>query len=132
MSGTRIEHDSMGDIAVPDSALYGAQTQRAIDNFHIGGRALPVEFIHAIAAIKSAAALINAELGLLPLPQAQAIAAAAAEVCAGRHAAQFPIDVYQTGSGTSTNMNVNEVLAHLASARNASTVHANDQSPACW
>jgi fumarate hydratase, class II len=126
MTGMRIEHDSMGDVAVPNSALYGAQTQRAIDNFHIAGRPLPNAFIYAIAIIKQAAALVNAELGLLPLPMAQVIAAAAEEVCTGQHAAQFPIDVYQTGSGTSTNMNVNEVLAHLAALSSQDTVHPND------
>lgn len=126
MSDTRIEHDSMGEVSVPDAALYGAQTQRAIDNFHIAQRALPAEFIHAIAAIKRTAALVNAELGVLPPTLAQAIAAAADAVCTGLHDAQFPIDVYQTGSGTSTNMNVNEVLAHLASTQLGNTVHAND------
>ncbi|HET8710129.1 MAG TPA: class II fumarate hydratase [Spongiibacteraceae bacterium] len=126
MNNTRIEHDSMGEIAVPVSALYGAQTQRAIDNFAIAGRALPAAFIVAVAAIKRSAALVNAELGVLPPAVAQAIAAAADEVCAGVHATQFPVDVYQTGSGTSTNMNVNEVLAHLASRRCGSAVHAND------
>ncbi len=126
MSGTRIEHDSMGDVAVRNTALYGAQTQRAIDNFHIANRPLPAEFIYAVAAIKRAAALVNAELGILPPTMAHAIAAAADAVCAGRHTEQFPVDVYQTGSGTSTNMNVNEVLAHLASAQCHCAVHPND------
>ncbi len=126
MSATRIEHDSMGAVTVPDTALYGAQTQRAIDNFNIAQRALPLEFIHAVVAIKREAALVNAELGVLPPALAQAIAASADEVCAGGYADQFPVDVYQTGSGTSTNMNVNEVLAHLASIRCRTVVHAND------
>jgi fumarate hydratase class II len=121
-----MEHDSMGDVAVPIEALYGAQTQRAIDNFNIARRALPAEFIHAIAAIKRAAAQVNAELGVLNPTLAQAIVSAADEISEGRHASQFPIDVYQTGSGTSSNMNVNEVLAHLASAYCKNPVHPND------
>ncbi|HEY3700376.1 MAG TPA: class II fumarate hydratase [Spongiibacteraceae bacterium] len=126
MSGSRIEHDSLGDIAVPAAALYGAQTQRAIENFAIAERSLPVQFIRAVIAIKREAALVNAELGTLSPALAQTIVAAADDIAAGQHADQFPIDVYQTGSGTSTNMNVNEVLAHCAAARFQDAVHPND------
>jgi len=126
MGDTRIEHDSMGEVRVPATALYGAQTQRAIDNFSIAGRPLPFAFIAALAALKAAAAQVNAELGAVPENIAAAIAEAANEIRRGHHADQFPVDVYQTGSGTSTNMNVNEVLAHLAAARCKIPVHAND------
>jgi len=115
----------MGELQVPAEALWGAQTQRAVNNFPISGRRLPRAFIRALALIKQAAAQANASLGLLEAPLARAIAAAAAEVAGGAHDAQFPIDVFQTGSGTSTNMNANEVIAHLA-ARTAPAVHAND------
>jgi fumarate hydratase class II len=126
MSGTRLEHDSLGDIAVPSSALYGAQTQRAVDNFHIAGRPMPRAFIQAIALIKREGARVNGELGLLAQPLADAIAGAADAVQAGDCDDQFPVDVYQTGSGTSSNMNVNEVLAHLAANLCGEPVHPND------
>jgi fumarate hydratase class II len=122
MNTTRTEHDSMGDMEVPAAALYGASTQRAVLNFPISGTRLPPPLIHACALIKKAAALTNAELGLLDPMLAGKIAAAADEIAAGRHDPQFPVDIYQTGSGTSTNMNVNEVIANLC----GSPVHPND------
>ncbi|HMI36610.1 MAG TPA: class II fumarate hydratase [Steroidobacteraceae bacterium] len=124
-SDKRIERDSMGELKVPADALWGAQTQRAVNNFPISGRTLPRAFIRALALIKQAAAAANARLGLLEAPLATAIGAAAAEVAAGTHDRHFPIDVFQTGSGTSTNMNANEVIAHLA-ARTVPAVHPND------
>ncbi len=129
---TRIERDSMGEMAVPADALYGASTQRAVLNFPISGERFPRAFIRALALIKQAAAETNAELGLLQPELAAAIAAAAADVAAGGYDDQFPIDVYQTGSGTSTNTNMNEVIAHLASARLPGTkVHPNDHVNKC-
>ncbi|MHB8673195.1 MAG: class II fumarate hydratase [Candidatus Limnocylindrales bacterium] len=123
---TRIERDSMGDVAVPADALYGASTQRAVLNFPISGQPMPARLIRTVALVKRAAADTNAELGLLPGDVAAAIAGAAAEVAGGAHDREFPIDIYQTGSGTSTNMNANEVIAHLASARLGRKVHPND------
>src|SRR5436190_7193985 len=112
MSGDfRIEKDSMGEMRVPENALYGAQTARAVENFPISGLRLPRPFIRALALIKLHAARTNADLKLLPPHVAQAIEAAAVEVAAGKHDAQFVVDVFQTGSGTSTNMNANEVIA---------------------
>ncbi len=122
----RIEHDSMGTLEVPRDALWGAQTERARRNFPISGRTLPAPFIHALAWIKAAAARANRDLGLLDPSRARAIEEAALEVAEGRHDAQFPLDVYQTGSGTSSNMNVNEVVARLAAARLGEPVHPND------
>jgi fumarate hydratase class II len=122
----RIEHDTMGDMRVPDDALYGAQTQRAVENFPISSLRLPPEFIHALALIKASAARANAALGGLDPRMAEAIASAADAVERGEYDSQFPVDVYQTGSGTSTNMNANEVIAHLASVRLGTKVHAND------
>src|SRR5258708_8604372 len=122
----RIERDSMGELKVPADALWGAQTQRAVNNFPISGRPLPRAFIRALALIKQAAAAANARLGLLEAPLATAIGAAAAEVAAGTHDRHFPIDVFQTGSGTSTNMNANEVIAHLAARVVRDKVHPND------
>lgn len=122
----RIERDSMGELQVPADSLWGAQTQRAVQNFPISGRTLPAGFIRALALVKQAAARANARLGLLDEGLAQAIEAAAGEVVAGRHDGQFPIDVFQTGSGTSTNMNANEVIAALAARRLGKAVHAND------
>src|SRR6478752_5960605 len=122
--GFRLEHDSMGELKVPQDALWGAQTQRAIENFPVSGRPLPRSFIRAVALIKQSAAIANAGLGLLDAKLAKAIGAAAAEVAAGNHDREFPIDVFQTGSGTSTNMNANEVIARLA-ARSAAGVHPN-------
>ncbi|HEY4127303.1 MAG TPA: class II fumarate hydratase [Gammaproteobacteria bacterium] len=123
----RIEHDSMGEIKVPTDALWGAQTQRAVDNFSISGRPLPRAFIRALGLIKASAAIVNLGLGVLDANRAKAIEAAALEVAEGKHDPHFPIDVFQTGSGTSTNMNANEVIAHLASAKSgADKVHPND------
>ncbi len=125
MSQYRIEHDSMGELKVPADALYGAQTQRAVDNFPISGLRMPREFIRALGLIKSAAAQANSELGHLPKTRAKAIRKAAGRVAAGEFDAQFPIDVFQTGSATSSNMNANEVIAHLASA-SGTKIHPND------
>ena len=122
----RIECDSMGEIEVPAEALYGAQTQRALDNFPVSGLRMPAPFIHALALIKRAAAAANHELDLLDAGTAAAIVDAAGEVADGRHDAQFPVDVFQTGSGTSTNMNANEVIARLASVRAGHSVHPNN------
>ncbi|WP_458042154.1 MULTISPECIES: class II fumarate hydratase [Bacteria] len=122
----RIEHDTMGEVRVPASALYGAQTQRAVENFPISGDSLDPAQLIALARIKKAAALANKHLGTLDGAIADAIAGAADEVIGGGAADQFPIDVYQTGSGTSTNMNMNEVLATLATRSLGSPVHPND------
>jgi fumarate hydratase class II len=131
MNSFRVEHDSMGEIKVPAGALWGAQTQRAVENFRISGRPLPRAFIGALGLVKQAAARANQALGLLEARLAQAVEAAAAEVAAGQHDAQFPLDVFQTGSGTSSNMNANEVIAALATRRLGSTVHANDHVNMC-
>ena len=125
MSGFRIEHDSMGELKVPADALYGAQTQRAIDNFPISGLHLPRPFIRALGLIKAAAAEVNLSMGYLKKNQAAAIRKAALAVADGQYDAQFPIDIFQTGSGTSTNMNANEVIAHLA-VKGGTNVHPND------
>ncbi|MFH1812426.1 MAG: class II fumarate hydratase [Pseudomonadota bacterium] len=123
---TRVERDSMGEVHVPAHALYGAQTQRAVDNFAISGQPMPWRLIEALCVIKSEAARVHAELGLLAPELAQAIQEASDQVLAGGHDAQFPVDLFQTGSGTSTNMNVNEVLATLAQRSLGQTVHPND------
>jgi len=123
----RIERDSMGELQVPVDALWGAQTQRAVLNFPISGRPLPRAFIRAVALIKAAAARANSALGLLDAAVAEAIVAAADDVATGKYDAQFPVDIFQTGSGTSTNMNANEVIARLASQRLGRPVHANDE-----
>lgn len=126
---TRIEHDSMGELRVPAQALWGAQTQRAVQNFPISGRPMPRGFIRALGLIKAAAAEVNAGLGLLPQGVARAVRAAALEVAQGQHDAHFPIDIYQTGSGTSSNMNANEVIANLATHAGKggkAGVHPND------
>ena len=130
---TRLERDSMGEMAVPADALYGASTQRAVLNFPISGQRFPRRFIRALALIKLAAAETNADLGLLPDDVAHAIAAAAASVADGDHDEQFPIDIYQTGSGTSTNTNMNEVVARLAAKRlgKRRKVHPNDDVNRC-
>jgi fumarate hydratase class II len=128
---SRKEHDSFGDIEVAADALWGAQTERARRNFETLGSPLPGRFVAAVALIKGAAARANAKLGLLPENIAAAISAAARDVAAGKYAAQFPVAVYQTGSGTSTNMNVNEVLAHLASRALGAAVHPNDHVNMC-
>jgi len=125
-SGFRVEHDSMGELRVPEQALWGAQTQRAVDNFPVSGLRMPRGMIRALGLIKATAAEVNAELGLLDDAIAQAIVAASLEVAGGKYDAQFPIDVFQTGSGTSTNMNANEVIAHLASRVVRDKVHPND------
>ncbi len=122
----RIEHDSMGELQVPAAALWGAQTQRAVQNFPISGQPMPRDFIRALGLVKAAAAQANAALGLLPKGVAAAIQAAATEVANGEHDAHFPIDIYQTGSGTSSNMNANEVIATLASRAGKAAVHPND------
>jgi fumarate hydratase, class II len=123
---TRIEHDSMGEVEVPADALWGAQTQRALRNFQISGERLPRDLIGALASIKGSAAVVNGELGVLPADLASAIHDAAAEVARGEHDDDFPIDVFQTGSGTSSNMNFNEVIATLASRSLGRPVHPND------
>ena len=122
----RIERDSMGELKVPQDALWGAQTQRAVDNFPISGLAMPRAFIRAVALIKAAAARANVALGLMEADVAAAIVAAAAQVADGSFDAHFPIDVFQTGSGTSTNMNANEVISHLATKQLGKAVHPND------
>jgi fumarate hydratase class II len=125
MSKFRTERDSMGELKVPAKALYGAQTQRAVDNFPVSGLTMPREFIRALGLIKSAAAEANVKLGHLDKASARAIRTAAEQVAAGGVDEHFPIDVFQTGSGTSSNMNANEVIAHLAGAA-GTTVHPND------
>ena len=125
-AGYRIEHDTMGEVQVPLDALYGAQTQRAVENFPISGSVLEPAQISALARIKKSAALANAQLGVLDGDIAEAIAGAADEVITGLYDDQFPIDVYQTGSGTSSNMNMNEVLATLATRTLGRPVHPND------
>jgi fumarate hydratase class II len=122
---TRIEHDSMGEVEVPVDALWRAQTQRAVENFPISGTTLEPAHLVAMARVKRAAAQTNAELGVIDQAQADAIVAAADEIIAGQHHDAFPIDVFQTGSGTSSNMNMNEVLASLA-AEAGVEVHPND------
>jgi fumarate hydratase class II len=122
----RIEHDTMGEVKVPVNALYAAQTARAVENFPISGTTLERAHIAALAQIKKSAALANASLGVLDKNIADAIAYAADEVIAGKHDGEFPVDVFQTGSGTSSNMNMNEVLATLATAKLGSKVHPND------
>jgi fumarate hydratase class II len=122
----RVEHDTMGEVRVPADALWRAQTQRAVENFPVSGRGLERAHIAALAQIKAAAAHANAALGVIPGPVAQAIVESAEEVAGGRHDDQFPVDVFQTGSGTSSNMNMNEVLATLAAGRLGEPVHPND------
>ena len=122
----RIEHDTMGEVRVPINALYAAQTQRAVENFPISGSGLEPAQIVALARIKRAAAVVNGELGIIDSAIAASIVGAADVLIAGEHHDQFPVDTYQTGSGTSSNMNMNEVLAHLASASLGSPVHPND------
>lgn len=122
----RIEHDTMGEVKVPVNALYAAQTARAVENFPISGTTLERAHIAALAQIKKAAALANASLGVLDKEIANAIAFAADEVISGKHDGEFPVDIFQTGSGTSSNMNMNEVLATLATAKLGSKVHPND------
>jgi len=122
----RIEHDTMGEVKVPLNALYAAQTQRAVENFPISGTTLERAHIAALAQIKKSAALANASLNVLKPEVAKAIAEAADAVITGKHDGEFPVDIFQTGSGTSSNMNMNEVLANLATAILGDTVHPND------
>jgi len=126
MTDFRVEHDTMGEVLVPADALYRAQTQRAVENFPISGRGLERAQIRALGLVKGAAARVNARNGALDAELAKAIAAAADEVAAGRHDEHFPVDVFQTGSGTSSNMNANEVIATLAARTLGSPVHPND------
>ncbi|MCC5480703.1 class II fumarate hydratase [Streptomyces barringtoniae] len=125
-SDYRIEHDSMGEVRVPATAKWRAQTQRAVENFPVSGRRLERAHIEALARIKGAAAKVNAQLGVLDKEIAEAIQEAAAEVARGQWDEHFPVDVFQTGSGTSSNMNTNEVIATLASERLGRDVHPND------
>jgi fumarate hydratase class II len=127
MTEYRIERDTMGEVQVPREAKYRAQTQRAVENFPISGTPLEPAQIAALARIKAAAAVVNAELGVVDDDVAEAISAAADQVVSGRWNSEFPIDVFQTGSGTSSNMNMNEVLATLASERLGTSIHPNDQ-----
>ncbi|MGH3277295.1 MAG: lyase family protein, partial [Streptosporangiaceae bacterium] len=121
-----MEHDSMGEVAVPAAALWGAQTQRAVQNFPVSGEVLHVDLIRALASVKAQAALVNVELGVLPPEIGQAINDAAAAIAAGGYLDQLPLDVFQKGSGTSSNMNANEVIAALASRELGRPVHPND------
>lgn len=122
----RVEHDSMGDVRVPAEALWGAQTQRAVQNLPVSGIRIDRGLIAALGQIKAAAAVANARLGVLDGDMADAVAAAAREVACGEHDDQFPVDVFQTGSGTSSNMNANEVIATIAARRLGRPVHPND------
>ncbi len=122
----RIEKDSMGEVRVRSDALYAAQTQRAVDNFPVSGLRFPRTFLRALGLVKGAAAAVNNELGLMDADMAGAIEDAANEVANGEHDDQFPLDIFQTGSGTSTNMNANEVIATLATAKLGAKVHPND------
>ena len=128
----RIEKDSMGDVRVPADRMWGASTQRAVENFRVSGRTLPKGFLDALVAVKWASAKANQELGLLDAKLADAICAAADEILAGKHPHEFPLDVFQTGSATSSNMNVNEVISNLANVRlggkpgDKKPVHPND------
>ena len=124
--GYRIEKDSLGEMRVPEDALYGAQTQRAVENFPISGQLFGRRFIEALGLIKKSAAETNAELGILDEKIAESVAIAAAEVAEGKWDNQFIVDIYQTGSGTSTNMNMNEVVACRASEFHGEKVHPND------
>ena len=126
MGAFRVEHDSMGDVEVPAAAKWAAQTQRAVGNFPVSGVRIERAQIAALARIKAAAAVVNADLGVVPVDVAAAITTAAAEVADGRWDGEFPVDVFQTGSGTSSNMNTNEVIATLASERLGRPVHPND------
>src|SRR3972149_5557215 len=134
MTDLRIERDSMGEVQVPAKAYYGAQTQRAVENFPISGWALPASLIHAMGLVKYACGVANRDLGKLtgsgknPLKdgQVQAMLDACREVAEGKHDSEFPVDVFQTGSGTSSNMNVNEVISTLATRGLGVGVHPND------
>ena len=130
-SDYRIERDSMGELQVPTTALWGAQTQRAVNNFPISGLPMPAAFVRALGLLKWAAARSNRELGLLSPEVATAIEKSALQIAAGEHVEQFPVDVFQTGSGTSSNMNANEVIAKLATDALGKRVHANDDVNMC-
>jgi fumarate hydratase class II len=123
---TRVERDSLGEVAVPAEALYGAQTQRAIDNFQLSGIGMPRAFLRGLGLVKACCARVNRELGLLEAPVAAAVVDAAMRVARGELDAHFPLDIFQTGSGTSTNMNANEVIAHVAGEALGRSVHPND------
>lgn len=125
VQNTRVEKDSMGEVKVPDTALWGASTQRALLNFPISGRPMPAAFVRGLALVKLCAARVNGELGRLALEKSQLIQQLAREIADGHHAAQFPVDVFQTGSGTSTNTNMNEVLARLGTLAGC-PIHPND------
>lgn len=125
MSKFRTESDSMGDVQIPSDALWGAQTERARQNFQLSSLRFPSTFITALARVKYAAASANSKLGVISAEQAQAIQTAAGQIIAGQHHEHFPLDIFQTGSGTSTNMNMNEVISHLAQATD-SHIHPND------
>ncbi|HXH57469.1 class II fumarate hydratase [Iamia sp.] len=125
--GFRIEHDTMGEVRVPATARWAAQTQRAVENFPISGLRVAPELIRALGAIKAAAAEVNGDMGVIDTDAARAISAAATEVAEGTWDAEFPVDVFQTGSGTSTNMNANEVITSLASEKLGRPVHPNDE-----
>ncbi|RRJ82847.1 class II fumarate hydratase [Aestuariirhabdus litorea] len=127
MKSYRTEQDALGEVRIPQQALYGPQTQRALENFPLSGTPMPCHFIHALAQIKSSAARANQQLGLLAEERCQAIVQAAEAISAGRHDDQFPIDLFQTGSGTSTNMNMNEVIVHLAKQQSGLLLHPNDE-----
>ena len=127
----RVEHDSMGELRVPADARWGAQTQRAVQNFPISALMMPRAFIRALGLIKASAACVNQDLGMLDGVRAKAIEEAALEVAEGKHDKHFPIDVFQTGSGTSTNMNANEVIAYLAAEKTGQSVHPNDHVNMC-
>ncbi|HQU14130.1 MAG TPA: class II fumarate hydratase, partial [Thermodesulfobacteriota bacterium] len=137
MTEYRIEKDSMGEVRVPAKAYYGAQSQRAVENFPVSGQGMPMPVVHAVALVKGFAAEVNAGLGILPAPLAEAISRAAREVLEGKFDDQFVVDVFQTGSGTSTNMNVNEVLANRANELlgkplgGNDPVHPNDHANRC-
>jgi len=126
MQKTRIEKDSMGTLEVPESALYGAQTQRAIQNFPISSLTMPPAFIRTLALVKGVCAEVNLALKILEPEVAHAISDVAHEIFQGKHLAHFPVDIFQTGSGTSTNMNMNEVIARLAAQQQNQAVHPND------
>lgn len=126
IQGFRVEKDSLGELQVPENALYGAQTQRAVENFPISGLRMPRAFIRALGLIKATAAQVNQQLGLLSEEQTQAIVKASMAVSSGEYDEHFPIDVFQTGSGTSTNMNSNEVISRLASQSSGLGIHPND------
>lgn len=126
MSDTRIERDSMGELHVPQEALYGAQTQRAVNNFPISHQPMPAQFIRALILVKTAAAKVNVELKQISEGQGKAIVDAAQGLLEGDYMQHFPVDIFQTGSGTSSNMNANEVIATLASRLLGEAVNPND------